>query len=58
MNFTILNRYAICIMFGSWGRYAIIPYVEYDRLSGRLLFCFWKWHIVIDIERIEEGGEQ
>lgn len=58
MNFTIFNKFAVCLMFGSWERYALIPYIEYDILSKRLFFCFWKWHIVIDVERIKEGGEE
>lgn len=47
-------------MFGSWNRYAIIPYIEYapSPTLKRILFCFWKWNIVIDVEKIEEGGEQ
>lgn len=58
MNLSLFNRWAICVMFGSWGRYALIPYIEYDKLSNRLLFCFWKWHIVVDAERIKKGGEK
>lgn len=56
MNFTIFNKLAVIILFESCYYYAITPYVEYDRLSKNLYFCFWKWRMVIDIERIEEGG--
>ena len=56
MNFTLFNKLAVIILFESYHCYAITPYVEYDRLSGNLYFCFWKWRMVIDIERIEEGG--
>lgn len=58
MNFTIFNKLAVIILFESYYCYAITPYVEYDRLRGSLYFCFWKWRMVIDIERIEKGGEQ
>lgn len=45
-------------MFGSWDRYAFIPYIEYVSGSKNIIFCFWKWHMVINIEKIKEGGEQ
>lgn len=56
MNFTIFNKFAVCVIFGTSGRYALIPYIEYDMLSEQIFICFWKWQIVVDAERIEEGG--
>lgn len=53
-------KWEIVITFGSWDRYAIIPYIEYapSPTMKRILFCFWKWNMVIDVEKIEKGGEK
>lgn len=40
MNFTIFNKFAVCLMFGSRERYALIPYIEYDILSKQFFFLF------------------
>ena len=58
MNFTVFNKWAICVMFGSWDRYAFIPYIEYVPGSKNIIFCFWKWHMIINIEKIKKGGEE
>lgn len=58
MTLTIFNKWAICIMFGSWGRYALIPSIEYTKLSNRMLFGFWKWYMAIFIGKIMEGGAE
>ena len=67
MNFTLFNRYAIAIVTGRWYRhYAITPYIEYTRTSfgeyeddyKNIYFCFWCWHLVISITRIEKGGHE
>lgn len=57
MIFTLFNKLSVIILFESYYCYAITPYVEYDRIGRCLYFCFWKWRMEINIERIEEGGE-
>lgn len=58
MNFILFNKWSVFILSEKYHCYAITPYVEYDRISGCLYFCFWKWRMEIDIEKIEKGGDE